>query len=201
MARAEADLRKLDVRHALLDAGIAMFLNGGFAAASVGEIVTRAGVPKGSFYYYFDSKDALARDSIDRYVAFDGVRRERLVHGPGGALARLQGYFADHAAAFEKADFQGGCLVGILGLELGSAGSPVAARIRAAMDDWAAVLASVVAEAQAAGEIRATGPAMTLARVLIGAWEGALLRMRIERNAEALREFQTIILQSVLQPV
>lgn len=200
MARAESELRKLDVRHALLDAGIALFLNGGFAAASVGDIVQRAGVPKGSFYYYFDTKDALACESVDRYVGFDGDARQRLVQGPGGPLARLRAYFADHAAAFEKADFQIGCLLGILGLELAATRSPVSARIRRAIDDWATALGAAVAAARSAGEIRAAQPAETLARVLISAWEGALLRMRLERDAGPLHEFQTIVLDSILLP-
>ncbi len=201
MARAEAELRKLDVRHALLDAGIATFLDGGFAATSVGDIVQRAGVPKGSFYYYFDSKDALACESVDRFVGFDGEARQRLLHGPDRPIARLRAYFAGYAAAFESAGFRTGCLLGILGLELATANAPVAARIRSAIDEWADVLGTVIDAARSAGEIAAPQPAATLARVLISAWEGALLRMRLEQSAEPLREFQTILLDAVLQTI
>ena len=47
----------------------------------------------------------------------------------------------------------------------------------------------------------ASQPSLMLARVLISAWEGALIRMRLERDAAPLREFQTIVLDAVLMAI
>jgi TetR/AcrR family transcriptional repressor of nem operon len=201
MARQEADLRSSATRLALLDAGIAAFLGGGFAGTSVGDIVQRAGVPKGSFYYYFDSKSALACAAVARYAQFDQDARERLHDGTAGPLARLRAYFADHAAAFAKAGCDSGCLLGILGLELAVNDADVAAQVQSEMERWAAALGATIEAAKAAGEIAATQPALTLARALICSWEGALIRMRLERDGAALRAFQAIVFDALLQPV
>lgn len=200
MARAEAELRSLEVRHALLDAAIAAFLAGGFAGTSVGDIVARAGVPKGSFYYYFDSKSALGCAAVERYAGFDAAARERLNSGSASPLARLRGYFADHAAQFEAGGSKGGCLLGILGLELAASDSAVSAKVRSEMDRWAAALAAAIDAARAAGEIAARQPSLLLARTLIAGWEGALIRMRLEQRVAALREFQTVVLDALLLP-
>lgn len=201
MARPEAELRNLEVRNALLDAGIAAFFREGFTGASVGEIVKRAGVPKGSFYYYFDSKDALACEAVGRYATcFDDGARAQLLEGNAHPLDRMRRYFAALADGFERDGFRTGCLLGILGLELADANTPVAARICSEMDRWARMLAGVIDAAKAAGEVLAVQPSLVLARVLISAWEGALLRMRLEKSAEPLREFQTIALDGILKP-
>ncbi len=198
MARAETELRHPEVRRALVDAGIASFLRGGFAASSVNDIVVAAGVPKGSFYYYFDSKSALACAAVERYAAADMPSRDALRHGEGAPLARLRAYFAGHAAAFEATGFRGGCLLGVLGLELAANDAAVSARVQYEIERWAAALAEAIEAARDAGEIAASQPAATLARVLISAWQGALIRMRLEQSAAPLREFQTIVLDSVL---
>ena len=127
--------------------------------------------------------------------------RDRLQQGSPRAIDRLRAYFADHAAAFEQACFSGGCLLGVLGLELAASDPAVSARIKAEIERWAAALAVAIDDAKAAGDVGASQPSLMLARVLISAWEGALIRMRLERDAAPLREFQTSVLDAVLMAI
>jgi TetR/AcrR family transcriptional regulator, transcriptional repressor for nem operon len=59
-------------------------------------------------------------------------------------------------------------------------------RLEAIFQEWRAPFASCVAEAQAAGEIDSTSDPMELAEFLLASWEGAILRMKVERGPAAL---------------
>ena len=52
---------------ALLDKGMGLLWSKGYNATSVNDIVKEAGIPKGSFYFYFESKEDFAVKAIDRY--------------------------------------------------------------------------------------------------------------------------------------
>ena len=53
----------------LLEKGIELLWANGYNATSVNDIVMAAGVPKGSFYFYFDSKEDFAVKAIDKYFS------------------------------------------------------------------------------------------------------------------------------------
>lgn len=60
-------MAKPNVRERLLDAGVEAFHRRGFNGCGVQEITEAAGVPKGSFYNHFASKEALGAAVLDRY--------------------------------------------------------------------------------------------------------------------------------------
>jgi len=68
-ARAPKRLRGQQRVAELLDAGMAVFAEKGYEAATMTEIAARAGAPIGSLYQFFPTKDAIADTLIDRYVA------------------------------------------------------------------------------------------------------------------------------------
>src|SRR5580692_616447 len=93
-------------KETLLEAGLAAFHRRGYHATGVQEIVTSAGIPKGSFYAHFESKDALGL-AADRAAARALLRDASL---PG--LVRLDRYFAALGYC------EDGCLVGNFTAEL-----------------------------------------------------------------------------------
>jgi TetR/AcrR family transcriptional repressor of nem operon len=69
----------------------------------------------------------------------------------------------------------------------------------AIFQEWRALFASCIAEAQTTGEIDSTFDAMDLAELLLASWEGAILRMKVERGPAALDRFKDIVFQIIFK--
>jgi TetR/AcrR family transcriptional repressor of nem operon len=64
-------------RTGIMDAAQGLILKQGFAATSIDQIVDRAGITKGAFFYHFESKSELAHALVERYAAVDAAHLER----------------------------------------------------------------------------------------------------------------------------
>src|ERR1700754_3830598 len=108
-----------EVRERLLEAGVRIFGKSGFNGCSVQDIADAAGVPKGSFYNHFDSKESLGAAALDRYwedrncALLRGLSEEGL-----SPLARLRRYFSQLGEVLAERDYACGCLIGNLSAEL-----------------------------------------------------------------------------------
>src|SRR3954451_16319460 len=100
-----------DVRERLLEAGVRVFARSGFNGCSVQDITDDAGVPKGSFYNHFDSKEALGAAALRHYWADGACDRLQVLNEPGlSPLARLRAYFEQANAELAGMHFTCGCL-------------------------------------------------------------------------------------------
>ena len=100
----------------------------GFAASGVKDITDTAGVPKGSFYAYFPSKESLAAAILEHYWSDIEMRLLPILDAEGPAQERIKRFFHALADEHEASDFLLGCLVGKLSLELGGSSEPVRSR-------------------------------------------------------------------------
>src|SRR5690242_6007908 len=98
-----------NVREKIVDAGLKVRIEKGFNGCGVQDITDAAGVPKGSFYNHFESKEALAAEVVERYVR-DYPRRAALADTSLPALQRLRVHFERLNQAFADARFGRGCL-------------------------------------------------------------------------------------------
>jgi TetR/AcrR family transcriptional repressor of nem operon len=92
-----------------------------------------------------------------------------------------------------------GCLLGVLAAEAGDLEPAVRARVEAGLAAFAGFLAPTLREAQAAGRIAGDVEPDALARSLVNAWEGALLRMKAERSAAPLKDFEAMVFGGLLR--
>lgn len=177
-------------RQALLRAGVAILTEKGFSAVGLEEILGAASVPKGSFYHYFASKDDFGLELIDAYNAYF---LRKLDHWFGdhsrAPLDRIADFIADARAGMARYCFRRGCLVGNLGQEMGVLPEPFRARIGAVFGDWEGRTARCLDEARLAGEIASDSDCTALASFFWIGWEGAVLRAKLERSADALDAF------------
>src|SRR5215469_4826356 len=118
-----------EVRRRLLAAGLDLVHGRGFAASGVKDITDAAGVPKGSFYAYFPSKEAFAAAILDHYWSDIEARILPMLDADGTAQERITRFFSALTNEHEAADFLLGCLVGNLSLELGGSSEPVRAEL------------------------------------------------------------------------
>jgi len=179
-----------DVRERLLDAGIQTFSRSGFNGCSVQDIAETAGVPKGSFYNHFESKEALGAAALERYWSDGACDLLQILTRPTGSPGqRLREYFERATADMAKIDFTCGCLIGNMAAELSDHSPIISAQLSAIFAGWTHRVAECILEAQAAGEVSPDADPELLATFILNAWEGAMLRARIEKTDRPLRQF------------
>jgi TetR/AcrR family transcriptional regulator, transcriptional repressor for nem operon len=191
-------MAKPNVREKLLEAGAQVLFAQGFNATGVQEIADAAGAPKGSFYNHFESKDAFAVEVIDRHWQQNKVIGILSDVSRGDAQLRLRLYFETLIKARRKANFSNGCLIGNFATELADQSKPVRDRLASVFAGWSRSLAICIREGQEAGLMNADIPAEALANFLINAWEGAVMRAKVDRDDSAMRQFLTIAFDRIL---
>lgn len=166
----------------------------GFNGCGVQEIAAAAGVPKGSVYNHFESKEALGVAALDRYFAERTRQRLEVLQDRSlSPLMRLLRYFEGLREGLEARGFACGCMIGNLSAELSDQSEQMRERLAVHFAEWTRTLESCVGEAQRAGEIRADIPAGMAASFLLNAWEGAILRARVERSAAPFEAFRSVV--------
>lgn len=184
-ARAQAETKEK-----LLRAGVAILTQKGFAAVGLDEILRAVGVPKGSFYHYFASKDAFGLALIDAYAAYFAAKLDRcFTDETRSPLQRLADFVADAKAGMARHGFRRGCLVGNLGQEMGVLPEAFRARLHGVFLDWQARTALCLEAARNAGEIAPDEDCASLAAMFWIGWEGAVLCAKLERSADPLDLF------------
>jgi TetR/AcrR family transcriptional repressor of nem operon len=170
----------------LLDAGLATFLERGYNATGIQDLLVATSVPKGSFYHHFASKEDFALQVVDRYVAeVHALLEQSLADADRTPLERVRHFF-DRLLAFYASQGYLGSLLGLLGQELAVASTAFRRRIEEAFDNIARRLAESLEEARARGDLpQDTDPTQT-ATFMVNTWEGAALRSRLARNAAPL---------------
>lgn len=186
-------------RTRLLSAGVDMIHAGGFAATGVKDIVVAAGVPKGSFYNHFASKEAFAAEVVDAYFAVNAQSMRRILQDTRTApVDRLRSYFADRTDRMRASGYTRGCLLGNLTLEMADHSELVRERVAEHFATWSGLFEDCIAQAHEDGDITGSLPPSLLADFLLNSWEGALLRARSENDDAPLREFVEVVFGSML---
>ena len=179
-----------ETRELLLHAGLEVLTEKGFSATGIEEILSRVGVPKGSFYHYFDSKEAYGLDLIERYRTFFARKLDRHLCDPAlSPLDRMRGFVADATAGMARHEFRRGCLIGNLGQEMGALPESFRIRLERTFEDWQRRFAACLDEARKTGELAPNADPAQLAAFFWIGWEGAVLRAKLERSPEPLEIF------------
>jgi TetR/AcrR family transcriptional regulator, transcriptional repressor for nem operon len=193
-------MSKPSLREDLLNAGFKVMYRSGYAAASVRDICEAAGAPLGSFTNHFRSKEAFAEEVLDRYFAgTQQVVKEALDDKSLTPRQRLKRYLDIISGRVAGRKWNVGCLIGDFSLETSTHSKLLRRRLEAIFQEWRAPFASCIAEAQAIGEIDSTFDPIDLAEFLLASWEGAILRMKVERSPAALERFKTIAFQTIFK--
>jgi TetR/AcrR family transcriptional regulator, transcriptional repressor for nem operon len=190
-------MTKPSLREDLLNAGLKVMFRSGYTGASVRDICEAARVPLGSFTNHFRSKEAFAEEVLHRYFAnLQGYVKRALDDKSLTPRQRLQRYLDIVSGVLADDKWNRGCLIGDFSLET-SQSHLLREKLEAIFQAWRAPFASCIAEAQTAGEIDRTFDPMDLAEFLLASWEGAILRMKVERSPAALDRFKNIVFQTV----
>jgi TetR/AcrR family transcriptional regulator, transcriptional repressor for nem operon len=191
---------KPSFREDILNAGLKVMFRLGYQGATVRDICAAAGAPHGSFTNHFRSKEAFAQEVLDRYFAnTKRLVKEALDDKSSTPRRRIKRYLDIISGIAADAKWNRGCLIGDFSIETTSHSKLLRQRLEAIFQEWRAPFASCIAEAQAIGEIDSTFDPIDLAEFLLASWEGAILRMKVERSPAALDRFKKVAFQTVFK--
>ncbi|MEV6504744.1 TetR/AcrR family transcriptional regulator [Streptomyces sp. NPDC051642] len=184
--------RTSDAGEKILAAGRSLFEVRGYSALGVAEICKAAGVPKGSFYYFYASKEALALAVVDEHWADQRREWTRILSGEtGGAqpLDRLRQLFEETEAG-QHAVQQGcgtvlGCLFGNLSLEMSNQTEAVRARLQEIFDAQVEMVAAVIDEAHERGDVT-VNDSREASRSVVAQLEGQVMFAKLYNNTGRL---------------
>jgi TetR/AcrR family transcriptional repressor of nem operon len=179
---------RLNTREEIVQAGLKCLVEKGFNAVGVQEITDAAGVPKGSFYNHFESKEALGVEIVERYGA-NQKRREILTDPTVPPLRRLRRHFDRITALYVDSHFTRNCILGGFSAELANQSEAIRDGLRKLYGQWTKDIEATIAEAQTKGEIANKTKAADMAAFLLDSYEGALLRARVERSRKPFDRF------------
>ena len=172
-----------DTRQHILEVAYTLMTAKGYTAVGLAEVVAAAGVPKGSFYYYFKSKEEFGQALLENYFSAYLVEVDALLSGPGTAVERLQAYFQNWTTT-QGVDLPvGKCLVVKLGAEVCDLSEGMRLVLRQGTDVVIDRIAQCIAQGQAEGAITSTTPAPVLAASLYQLWLGASLLAKVGRHS------------------
>ncbi len=181
--------RTSDARNKILSAAQTLIELRGYSALGVAEICKAAGVPKGSFYYFFDSKEALALAVIDEHWAAQKQAWTRILGSDAEPLQRLRTLFeeteATQRAGQQSCGTVSGCMFGNLTLEMSNQTESIRERLQEIFEAQVDMVESVVAEALARKDITVTDT-REAARAVVAQLEGQVLFAKLYNSTQRL---------------
>ncbi|WP_321943858.1 MULTISPECIES: TetR/AcrR family transcriptional regulator [Paraburkholderia] len=174
-------------RAELVRLGVAILTEKGFYNFSLDELVALAGVPKGSFHYYFNNKDAYAIEVIQAYGEYFAKKLDtHLTNTTLSPIERIKAFTEDAARGMQRHKFKRGCLVGNLSQELAALDENFRKALLDVLGDWRYRIRECLEEGKRVGEIRQDADTTALARYFWNAWEGAVMCSKLEKSREPL---------------
>ncbi|MFE7119299.1 TetR/AcrR family transcriptional regulator [Streptomyces sp. NPDC057654] len=185
-----------DTRRSILDAAQRIMARKGFSAVGINEVLSAAGVPKGSFYHFFGSKDAFGEALIRAYFTDYLADMDRILAEPGLTVAeRLTNYWQSWRETQSVDECQGKCLAVKLGAEV----SDLSEAMRLALKEGTTAVTDRLERAIMAGlkdgSITVDGTPRDTAHALYDMWLGASVMVKIHRDIGPLDTTMTVTRQ------
>lgn len=172
----------------------------GFNNTGIQEILQSAGVPKGSFYFYFKSKDDLGLALIDYYAQYLAAMGGAVLRSPEiPPLQRLEKFFEGFRFLCNQEDWRSGCPIGNLTQEMGILSDQFQAKLREVFRGIKAAISACLEQARTRDEVKLPMDPDETADFILNSWEGALLRMKAEGNTGPLILFEHMVFGHVLK--
>ena len=180
---------KVNAKVLLLEKGAEILHRKGFNDTGIQEVLKAAGIPKGSFYYYFESKEDFGLQVVEVYASI--MSQTLSAHTTGerpSVLEGLQDFFREMTARAIESDYSG-CPLGNLSQEMGDRNEAFRARLDAVFRHLESEIADLIRAASDTGEIKTVEDPKRVASFLVSSWEGALLRMKLTHDIEPFDVF------------
>lgn len=177
-----------DTREHLLETGHQIMAAKGFSGVGLNEILRTAGVPKGSFYHYFPSKELYGQAVLEAYFSrYLDIQKQRFNDSQTPAVERLLGYWQQWLLFNSGTCAEQKCLVVKLSAEVADLSEAMRLTLRDGTDKVIAQLADCMRAGQVDGSLVVTDATAT-AVMLYQLWLGASLLAKLHRNSVPLEQ-------------
>lgn len=188
-----------DVKKMLIRSGMEMFTEKGYMTSDISGILEKVGIPKGSFYYYFGSKEQFGLEIIRNYGSyFSHLLDKYLSDTTRIPTERLLAFYRAAKAGMEKYHWQRGCLVGYLSQEVVSLPVGYIEVLDALIIGWQKKVEDCLLEAQQQKLIFEKIDCRQMAAFFWMGWEGAVIRAKLTHSSEPLDLFITVFMEQIL---
>lgn len=182
-------------RQKLLDAGLSAFIKQGYNGTGIQEIVNNAGLPKGSFYNYFKSKEDFVSEVINHYTnGFNEFLEAKIKESEKDAYLAIETLFDDLIKKYEGKECKKGCLVGNFAAEISDNSELNRKTMVNSFNNWRDLLKVMILRGQQQKGIRNDISSEDISDFLLNSVEGALLRMKIDKNSKPLIQLKSLFL-------
>ena len=176
-------------RQRVIEEAYKLFYRNGYNGVGVNEIVTAAEVPKGSFYYYFKTKENLAVETVRHYQKIDLTAQKLiLTDTKQHPLQRIAQIGEMRLTKYEQEfNYKLGCYAGNMALEMGDVSIPMQQALDDYFTEYQQILVACLHDAQEGGFLSELYDVNEFAAFMIDSFEGALVRMKTAGSVEPLR--------------
>ncbi len=181
--------RTSDARERLTSAARELLAERGYNRVSVNDVCVEAGVRKGSFHYFFGTKQALAHEVIESFWADFEASLAELLDAEGSALSRIEAFLVEihrrHGDCCARSGSIHGCLLGNLAQELSASNEEVRDQLATLFGRFRDRLAAKIAEGSERGELP-PGDSEARAEQLLAYVEGSILLAKVHNDPALL---------------
>lgn len=162
-------------------------------------MLTAAGVPKGSFYHYFSSKNDFGLAVIDTFAQEYDTKLDLILndHSRSG-VDRLRAYFDTGLETMTSCEFTRGCLIGNLGQELAGQNETFRRRLDTVFQGWEKRFERCVEEGSPSRRYRCIHRPCRRSQLSAFRLEGAILRAKVLKSTEPMERFVRVFFRQCL---
>jgi len=193
-------MAQISTREEIIRKGAGIIHAQGYNATGIQQVLDAAGVPKGSFYFYFKSKEDFGLAVIDYFREYiEAMTDKYLKDDDALPLKRLSSFFDAYGDIFTKMDFCCGCPIGNLMQEMSDLNENFRSKISEVYCGMQTRMENLLKDAMNKGEIPAEADPAQIAQFIVNAWEGAIMHMKVAKSMEPLLVFKKMIFERILK--
>ena len=178
-----------------IETGAKIMHHKGYHYTGIQEVLDAAGVPKGSFYFYFKNKEDFGLQVIDFFDGmYFGVLSPIIEEENISPLKKIEKIFDYYIDLFKELDFQCGCPIGNLSQEMGDLNPAFSSKLTESVEKMTKIYQDILDKAKLGNEIPKNIDTGEISEFMVTSWHGALIKMKINKNINPLKLHKKFIL-------
>lgn len=199
MARIK-EVEKESRRKELIQKGVNIVLGQGYGGTGIKDITEAVGMPKGSFFNYFDSKEEYMIEAVEEStIVMAGYYRSILQDKSRSPLSRIKKLYDNGAKIIStRLAYQKGCLLLAMSQEVSDFSDSIADQVKESLALMRTELEDCLKEAQQKGDLGKQHNIKELATFIDNSWRGTMVTSKSIRDEKALKAFKKYLFKYVL---
>jgi len=193
-------MAKMSAKESIIRQGAIIVHSKGYNNTGLSDILNAAGVPKGSFYFYFKSKDEFGLALLDFYWEFIQSMFEKYCSDKIiPPLKRLENFMDAYRDLFIRMGHRGGCPIGNLMQEMSDLNEDFRVKVSDIYSRMKDGMARLLEEASEREDIPDSVDPDRTAQFILNSWEGSIMHMKLAKTSEPLELFKQMVFEQILK--